>query len=317
MKAFLSIILALSLASSALASGSLTTLGAGSSRPSVTSTYVGVGDVQSGAFAYYSCARAYDRSYAVSGGNLCDLGEITGGAAVCTLKVLSTGFANLASGCNGTDPASACAAAAGGGCIVLRAYDQSGNSRDCFQSASGGWPRIAFSAINGLPAVQFDAADGRFCSSSGTFTVAQPITALSVAEITARPASGFSAYIGTGGTGATLSFGWGSTTNTATVYAGAGIPTQVASDSAWHAINAVANGASSVVMVDGSDGSTGSAGTGAFSNFSIRIGRGGTNVGATLTGSIAETMMYAAALNSTQRGNITTNQRSATHGYNF
>jgi hypothetical protein len=88
-----------------------------------------------------------------------------------------------------------------------------------------------------------------------------------------------------------------------------------AANSSWHAVNSLANGngTASVINVDGTD-QTGAASTAGISANTLRAVRVSSLTG---TVALAEGGVWNAATASTDRGNLNTNQHSATNGYNF
>src|SRR3984893_6179555 len=71
--------------------------------------YTGPGDIVSGTVAAWSCSRAYKASFANGTNSLCDLVAVTGGAAVCTLRVAPSVFVGLTAYFPGSlTPSAAC-----------------------------------------------------------------------------------------------------------------------------------------------------------------------------------------------------------------
>lgn len=274
-------------------------------------TYQGPGDVVSGWTAWGSCARAYNSATA-AGTNMCDLVDSSAPTTViCTLKTLSTGFVDLASAsCTGSvTPATKCAAATGGVCNISKVYDQSGNANDWTQTTAANQPTLTFAALNGLPAITTPGgANVRL--ETATKTIAQPFTFTGVYNRTSGIAQG--GVIG-GDAGVTICAGAGNAANVSFLTAGTSV-TAAATDAAYHAINHMANGASSALNVDGSDTSGVNVGAGAFSGNTIRIGR---CAGVTLVGRIMEAGIYPNSTTSTQRNDLSANQHSSADGYNF
>jgi hypothetical protein len=272
-------------------------------------SYQGPGDVFASAFGWYSCARAYSASFALTQGAICQVADVGTGAITCDLKVGTNGFADLtSSSCAGGTLTVPAFCTTHTSCVVSKAYDQSGNGNDIIQATLARMPALVISGLNSLPVMNCNAAIS-FLQTAGTLTFSQPVT-LSAAIIrsTGTAAAGFigtdntAVYIGNGGAG-----------NVAiSVAVGTGV-TKTAADAAWHGIQGLlnGNGTSSAINVDGSDG-TGAAGTVGWSGNNIRICRAN---GAQLAGSLAEAGIWKLSSTATDRGNIFTNQ-NGTNGYN-
>lgn len=248
-----------------------------------TATYQGLGDVSTGWRGYYSCAYVYSAAQASTSTNMCDLVAVTGGAAVCTLRGSSSGAVNLSAYCPGSlTPSAACAAASGGSCLVSKAYNQINPGTD--DVVSGGTlsqnPALTFSGLNSLP--------GMVCSSgaasrllSGNITQAQPI---SLATVAVRTTVSSGAFIGSN-TGSTITGLQGGSSNAWSVLSGGTGPTQAATDSSYHAGQALLSGASSSITIDGAAPTGASAGTGGWAATPISLCRAN---GVSLPGTIME-----------------------------
>jgi hypothetical protein len=275
-------------------------------------SYQGPGDVVASATAWGSCARAYNAAYANGTNPLCDLKDkTTGTVAVCTLRVLTTGFADLAGTyCAGsTTPSAACAAAAGGSCLISKVYDQTGNGNDFVQATPSTMPAIVFAAVNSLPAIN--------CGTTGTTLLVATAATFSTTNF-----SQSAVYIRTTGTAlggafgsvSTGGLGSGSGANLAAINNGSAV-TEAATDNAWHGLNATfsSTAASDALNVDGLDNTGLSAGTAGMSSAALRFCR---SIGAQLLGRITEGGFWSStSFNATQRGNLYTNMHG-TNGYN-
>lgn len=291
--------------------GSMTLLGAG--KPSGVATYQGPGDVFStSAIGFWSCARVWNAAAASTSTNLCDLVASTGGAAVCTLRGSSTGFVDLSSSyCAGTTPAAACAAASGGNCAVSKAYNQVSPGTADMTGGVPNAPLLVFSSTPSgtLPSMYCGNGATLLLSSSSTITQAQPFT-MSVVYYRSNATDalimgGSASALGIGGNNAVA--------NQAAVSFTTNVAVTGATDSTWHSLSGLANGASGASNLDGTDASA-SAGTTGFSGTTLRFCRPNSSQ---FKGYIAEGILWGASTNSTDRGNINTNQHSAANGYNF
>ncbi len=298
------------------ASAQVPMTGAGMAVPAVAAaTYQGPGDVFStSAIGFWSCARVWNAAAASTSTNLCDINAVTGGAAVCTLRGSSTGFVDLAgSYCAGTTPAAACAAASGGSCIISKVYNQvSPGTADLTQATAANMPPLVFSSTpsSTLPAISCGtAAQNLQVSSSSTITQSQPYTfSLVYRRTDATSSIAFGPSAGGVGIG-----GRASTANQAAVVFNTSIAVTGATDSTWHALSGLGNGGSGASNLNGTDASA-NAGTTALSAATLRFCR--PNAGQ-FGGTIAEGILWGASTNSTNRGDINTNQHSAANGYNW
>jgi Putative Ig domain len=276
--------------------------------------YSGPGDVVASAVVWGSCARVYDAALASTSTSLCDLVDSSAPTVViCTLRGTSSGFVDLAgSYCTGgVTPATKCAAATGGVCNISKIYDQSGNSNHWTEATAANQATLAFSSLNGLPGIKCAAS---CVYATPNITQAQPFTLSYVSERTAAFTTLSDVFSISGGS---IIVGYQNLANTAIINAGGGPLTATASDSAFHAFQSIpnGNGTSSTIVVDGS-ATAGAAGTTGLSATALRL-MTANGAGASLTGIAMEAGLWSGAFNSTQYGNMNSNQHSATNGYNF
>jgi hypothetical protein len=186
---------------------------------------------------------------------------------------------------------------------VTEAYDQSGNGYNVTQATAGSQPQLLPSFLNGLPGI-LGTGGGQFIKVATFATIAQPI---SMSTVLART-SNFTTkqvVIANGNLGVGLQ--WAAAANIITMaFGGNGNATM--SDSAWHALQVVANSTSSFLNVDGTDtpesvGSTGMTAASGLTWFCEANGvAGANNAGATEMG------IWPLGFNSTQRGSLHSNQ---------
>lgn len=276
--------------------------------------YQGPGDVYDTAYIWWSCARAYNAAYANGTNPLCDLVDKTAGTtAVCTLRVATTGFADLSNTyCTGgtQTPSAACAAAAGGGCRVSKVYDQTGNSRDGTPGATPtDAPDLTFSAVNGLPAMTFS-ANQRLGTAGGTVTLTQPYTMSAVYKRTSGATLGGLLSDGGAQTGLFVSATSGQAALLATTEVDA-----AASENNWHGFQGLASGTGNncATNLDSADIASRNCGTSGISGGTLRAGRSSASV--TIAGQIVETGVWAKTSTPTDRGNVYSNQHGV-NGYN-
>jgi hypothetical protein len=273
-------------------------------------SYVGPGDVVTGAHSWGSCARVYTTAQASTSTSLCDLVDsATPTVTLCTLRGSATGFADLTAYCPGSiTPSAICAAATGGVCNIKQIYDQSGNSRHFTQTTAANQPTLVFSAIDGKPAWTCNGSSTRI--ETPTFIQAQPFTMLMAWNRTTGTAVG---GIGTGSGGVTM--GNPAVASQARLIAGGTAANFTGfTDAAWNGLIAAFNGASTQYKLNNGSVTTpgASIGTTGFVTQSFRLCTDGGNF---INGRMAEAGMWPSALNATQIGNLYTNQ-NGTSGYN-
>lgn len=265
-------------------------------------SYAGPGDIVSGALMWASCARAYNAAYATGSNNACLLVDSATGLTTYTMKILSTGFADVA----GAAASSACATA----CKVKTMYDQTGNGHNCTNSTLSVMPVFTFSAVNGLPGPAWTNVTSWTLICANNITQSAPY---SYSVVYKRTAVTSGAVLDASGTGAGLC---GTTSANQVHLTQGGTLTAAATDNSFHAVQTVLNGASSVVTVDASD-TTGTV-VGNYSAETIHLGAGGGGcAAAAMTGIIMEGGMWPAGFTSGNRTSLNSNQHSSTSGYNF
>jgi hypothetical protein len=291
-------IIAVTMLMSAMALAQVPMTGAGKGAPGGGGGggYSGPGDVVSGALLWYSCSRAYNAADTANACNVCLPADST-----CADLTITSGFAVVPgslSTCNITTVI----------CTVKTMYDKTGNGRDVTQATIASRPTFRPAmASNGcpttaLPCLKFVKSNNQQLVYATGITQAQPIT-MSMVYINAS----FGEILSSSGGISTSS-----TTNAVQLNAGSS-PTATATDGVWHAVQAVYSGASSAAQVDSTLTSGLSAGTNGASG---ALGVGLATIIANFDGSLTETGLWATAFNSTQSGNMNTNQHGS-NGYNF
>jgi hypothetical protein len=259
--------------------------------------YAGPGDVVSGATHWYGL-RAYNVAYATGSNPAIDLVD-QAGANQITVNILSDGTLDLASIATWVTANSVTTIK------VKKIYDQIGTSH-LSQATLATMPILVTGSVTGLaanrPAMQFRGAQS-LAAASGS-SASQPLSFSSVAERIGTANGGIISSIG--GNDAELRFG-PSTANQVFVFAGGSPATRAATDSAFHAIQGVLNGASSVTNVDGTSGSTASAGTNGIAN-AVRIGM--SPFSDFLTGFICEAGLWPSAFSGANMTSLSSNQHS-------
>lgn len=260
-------------------------------------SYTGPGDVVSGAYVWYGL-RAYNAAYATGSNPALDLVDQAGANAV-TINILADGRLDVAS-------ISAWVAANSVSTIkVKRWYDQSGSARHLDQTTLTNMPVLNLTGFGSLPAITTDGTVPHHMTSgaSGTFAKSQPITYSFVYTYGGRQGEAF-AHFGTFIN--TVSGGF-------KVRAGNNPSASTAADGSWHAAQGVINTTSSATYIDGS-ATTGISSGSNNPNNAVVFNQ---NVDfQNPSNSYAEFGIWDIAFNSTQAGDMNTNQHG-TSGYNF
>ena len=265
--------------------------------------YQGPGDLVGGASAWGSCARAYSAAFAATSGAMMDLVD-QAGANIVTINCFPTGFVNLA-------VITAWASTHAVTTInVTKLYDQTGTGNHFTQATLANMPTLQLNTLNGLPTMVFQSSTGAVTLAAAAVTFNQPFSMSCVYKRTANTANTATVLAGQG---SSVAIGPG--TSGLAEITSPGALTVSAAESIFHSVQGVFNGASSVVVADGTSAS-GNPGVSNITAVALRIGR--SSGGTTLDGAIAEIGIWGAlAFSSAQYGNLTTNQRNAYLGYNF
>ena len=269
------------------------------SKPASVPSYTGPGDVVSGADAFWGL-RGYNAAYSTGSNPAAIVCNQTTFTICSTINILSNGKFDTAT----ASGSSACATT----CVVKQLYDQTGNAHHLTCASGTACPVLTFNCINTtLPCLTF--AGAQTMTVSAAPTQAQPWTMTLITERTANfttemyplhTADATTSDLGIRFTSAASSVA-GQCSSTVAPAGGS------VADSAWHNFALVCNGASSAIYVDAGS-TTASGGTSALTNTkALAIGE---NIfGSTpLTGGILEAGIWGAGFNSTQAGNMNTNQ---------
>lgn len=181
------------------------------------------------------------------------------------------------------------------GAAVPTATDRSGNARNATEATNR--PVFVTGALNGLPVYRFDGVDDKL--QTATFAMTQPVNVFIVGKASvdgvnqyfcdARAAANTLGMSKSGGNALSL---WGG--------GGFNGPT---TDTAFHIMHGLYNGAASVARKDGGAGTTGDAGTASPSGFTLGAYAG---LLAFLIGDVAEALLY---------GSLTTSQMNTVGDY--
>jgi hypothetical protein len=157
------------------------------------------------------------------------------------------------------------------GLFVAEAYDQTGNGNNLLQATTSAQPQLLPSCLNGLPCMFFLRSATQFLSTSTTITGSQPNISFSTVVQRLPPLASFMSVFGVG---SQVEMYGASATNELLMYAGTGAGV-VVTDSAFHSLQGVYNGGSSVFNIDGTD-NTLSVGTNGYSSQTLYLGNDAT-----------------------------------------
>jgi hypothetical protein len=262
--------------------------------------YTGPGDVVSGAAMWWGL-RCYNTAYT---GNVADIWDTATGSTTETLLTCSSGGT-----INETihSLATTCATS----CNVKTLYDQSGanscasNPCDMVQLTNASRPIFTRSCIGSLPCIAFTSANSQYITQPAPNTYggqAQPFTYSGVGYETT--AVNGSILIFASGGGNNFEF-----RNTPSIQLNGGSNFSVASSTAtWYAIQGLANGASSILYINGAS-TGGSAGTNAIAA-SVHPQIGLTGFGEFCDCRINEVGFWGSAFTAPQQSSMNANQRA-------
>jgi Alpha-L-arabinofuranosidase B, catalytic len=260
-------------------------------KKAIVASYSGPGDVVTGATAFYGL-RGYNKAYATGANHAINIRRASD-STTTDINILTNGNLDVATA------TSFCAATT---CFVDTIYDQIG-THTIIQATTTAQPQLTFNCLNtSLPCLTAVSASSQFLS--GTFaTIAQPNTFSFVAERTGAATMG--AVIGADNA---AQAGFNAVANQAFVFAGT-TQAVTAADNALHAIQAVMQGTTSTINVDGTLSGSLSAGTSAIAT-PLQIGASGVGTNP-FNGFFAEALIYGGvALSSANQTALCHNQRT-------
>lgn len=304
MKRFLGLLCAALLAfAPTFATASVTTTGAGKTPSGGGGGYVGPMDVFASPKALFSL-RAGSAAIAAAGTQpIIKLHRASDGET-CDVLPASTGNLGLTANCSGADNGKVLTNGSTGFCDSTTCtgdtwYDQSGSSLNVSMGTVANQPTLVFNCLGTTrPCWSFNGTTSYFNGNNSLTATSQTFTVSAVAIRTGN----FSAQSDIIADSSGIFFT--STPN----QAGGWFGTQAgatASDSAWHAMQFVVAGASSVINVDGTRSTGQNFGVGSLSQ-GPDIGR--QSSGQWLTGEIAEVGLWPTGFSSTDEGNMCHNQ---------
>lgn len=274
--------------------------------PATVTGYQGPGDAVSGIVSFGSCARVATAALALPTTKLCDLVlNAAPTTVVCTLRGTTSGFVDLSLCFDGvTVPATVCVST----CNISKVYDQAGGlASGWINSTAAQQPKLTFSALNGLPGMTSTNAAATNLVSTSTLSQTAPFSLFAVYERTSTVASQW-----------VISYGGNAVSGPSTVLANnatyrsasASVLNVAANDNAYHAAQAIQNGASTSISADGTT-TTGNIANGNISAATSEVARSPST--ASVDGTIMEFGLVSgafsiSAMNSNQHGSS---------GYNF
>lgn len=264
--------------------------GAGKATATVA-VYTGPGDIVSSALVWYGL-RAY--STADRGNKLINVCNVADVACADLSSDATTGSLVVT-----TIGGSSCSVIA---CTVKILYDRSGNAVDLTQAAPARRYILTANCIGTQWCMTTPTSDPfNGYQSAGSLTQAQPNTVSFVANRTAD-FTNYSVVFGNNVNGAYA--GFGSTNEVVLSAPSAGIVT--AADSAFHAVQGVTNGASSILYVDGSSNSI-SLGT---QTYSSTFWVGNNTLNANFQGKLCEVGFWGSGFSGGNQSSMDSNQRT-------
>lgn len=233
-------------------------LGVGFSHTAAAPAYTGPGDIVASATAWWGL-RAYSAAKAAATVAAVNLRR-SSDSHTCDIKVTTAGdLGTVTSGCstggdNGSTASTWCAVSAGS-CFVTKMYDQTagaacGGSCDVLQATTANQPAFVFSCLGSHPCIQ---------SSTGTTLLQSAANFTPNASATVTLSVVANRAVGTGNppyveeNAVNRIQGRNTVANSWQLAATSGNLFGVANDAAWHAANALLEGASSAFNVDGTE----------------------------------------------------------------
>ena len=261
-------------------------------------SYTGPGDVVSGAKMWWGL-RAYSlATVGTKAANICNSGD----ANCADVNTLSNGDFDVATA---TGAPLNCGGA-GGTCTIKVLYDKIGincaaANCDLTQTTIANRPTLVFNCVGTKPCASFNGTSQRIISGGSATSVSQPVTLSAVAINNNTGAQRSILFFA----GNTLQIAY-SSANNAQLFAGSNRGA-AASTSAFHALQGVANGASSDINIDGT-ANTGTAGSNALSGTISMGDNGGSSQW--FNGGITEAGASPSAFSSGQSSSMSSNQHS-------
>lgn len=254
-------------------------------------SYTGPGDIVT--FDAWWGLRAYNSAYATGSNPAIDLHNDSDGSFNSTINILSDGS---------LDVATAATVIAGGASKIGKIYDQTGGGIHLTQATLALQPTLVLAALGSLPVMRITEADGieRLRGTLGA-SISQPYSISAVSKRTGMTTS-FNSILTGGGFGLYHA----PSVDNCIIYAGSVSSNVSAADNTAHTLQAVLNGSSSILMVDGADTTGLAAGASAFGT-TVSIGDNAAAANG-LHGDATEAGVMTGSFSGTNRTDLDANQ---------
>jgi hypothetical protein len=279
-----------------------TFVGRGAVDGAAAPTFSGPGDVVSGVQAFYGM-RAVSAAYASPGTNVAMIvADVATGAVTANIVMKSDGTIDAAA----MQASSACAVS----CYVKQWNDQVGSQHLGVASIAAA-PIIVFNQINGLPVARFTRTANTTMGTGSNFTaINQNATSLVVAKRT----SSFTNYNGLWGTSTSGQL-FDASNNTCLILASNLVTGGGCTNNSWISFQGVFAGSASIIYANSTNTGSLNAGTGAIGGGSVlQMGNYASN---TCDCDIVTMGFWNSGFDATKLGNMESNVRGASNGYNF
>lgn len=259
-------------------------------------------DLAKDATACYSL-RACKVSYATGRNNAITIRRASDNLAK-NIVILSSGYLDIATA------ATFCAST---NCFVTEWFDQTGNDNDVVQASAANQPRLILNEgpTGSLPAVAFSGSE--WLSSGAITGISQPLVISAIAQRTGAYESAGAILSAFNNATAFLGMSFTNNANKLGIYAG-GQTYIFANDDSWHSIQALFNGASSMLEVDGNVESV-NPGIGTITKTKLVVGANNdSKLRQPLTGNIYEAILWPSDVFA-RHVDLTDNQHAAGGGW--
>jgi hypothetical protein len=258
--------------------------------------YSGPGDIVSGTIGWWGL-RAY--SLAMAGTRAINLRRDSD-QAVSDFNTLANGK---------LDVASIIAFKGAANLFVAKLYDQSGNARDQVQATAANQPKFILNVIGALPAMQFVHASSLWMQASPLAQTNQPVTWSLVFN---QSLTGADCRVASSNAGSLTIYNdsQGVTANTLEIYGGSASAAVTCSDGVFHGVQAVFNGATSSINVDGVSTSVSSGAGANFMQNTMTLGAYDSGTVAFYEGYYNEWGVWPSALSGGVQSSLNSNQHT-------
>lgn len=255
--------------------------------------YVGPGDIVGSAVGWWGL-RAYNVAYATGSNPAIDVVDAATGLTTTTINILANGSLDVAT-----------IAGLGYAVKVKKLYDQTGNGFHMTQATLATMPALVLSGLGSLPVMRF--AGAQQLNVGTMLALAQPVTLSSAVKFLAAP--GLQLYLHSQPGAADFLIVRPTSANTLQIFSGGNSGSATVSDDSFHALQAVFNGASGDINVDGSVNTvnTGAGATSFNNSFFLGAYMGSSGY---LEGDVVETGRWDSAFTSGNSTSMSSNQHT-------